>query len=140
MSSPIRLSAAIMTHPARRARALALKDSLPELSLRVVEDPDPYGAYSCSARTAVLAWGTVAHHATHHLVLQDDAVPVADLRERVLRAVGERPAAAISLYTEWASATSSAVRLAAWLGQPFAEVCDPYTPCIGLVLPHGGGP
>lgn len=135
MSSPIGLSAAIMTHPARRARALALRDSLPELSLQVVEDPDPYGPGSCSARTAVLAWGTVAPEATHHLVLQDDAVPVADLRERVLRRVGERPAAAISLYTEWASATSSAVHLAAWLGQPFAEVCDPYTPCIGLVLP-----
>ncbi|MFD9716113.1 hypothetical protein [Streptomyces sp. NPDC059076] len=135
MSLPVRLSAAIMTHPARRARALALRDGLPELSLQVVEDPDPYGPGSCSARTAVLAWGAMAPEATHHLVLQDDAVPVPDLRERVLRAVGERPAAAISLYTEWASATSSAVHLAAWLGQPFAEVCDPYTPCIGLVLP-----
>lgn len=131
---PILLSGAVMTHPARLAAAERLRDALPELGLVIALDPDP-GKPGSAARNAQRAWGMAAPAATHHLVLQDDADPCPRFVPTLLDAVAERPEAAISLFTEWGSQTSYAVRLAVLLGSRWAPVLDPYTPTVGLVLP-----
>ncbi|MET9232381.1 hypothetical protein [Lentzea sp. NPDC003310] len=135
MTSPsIRLSGAVMTHPKRVAAARALSDGLPELGLQVVVDPQPE-APPAALRTARLAWAAVGPDATHHLVLQDDAVPAADFLRRLEPLVAARPDAALSLFTEWGSRTSHVVRIAALLGYTMAPVVDDYIPAVGLVLP-----
>ncbi|GIH05754.1 hypothetical protein Rhe02_38210 [Rhizocola hellebori] len=134
MSEAIRLSAAVMTHPSRLPAAQALCDLHPELGLRIVVDPLPTGPPS-AARAAVRAWAAVDPDATHHLVLQDDVLLGESFAERLLAAIAQRPGDAICLFTEWACTTSYAVRLAAWLGHRWVEVCDPYLPTVASVLP-----
>lgn len=130
----VRLSAVVMAHPARLRRAEALRDRHPELNLSVVVDPAPDEGPS-ARRTARLAWQAVDSEATHHLVLQDDAVPCDGFLDHLLRAIAARPHDALSLQTEWGSKTSYAVRLAALCGAAWAEVVDHYVPDIGIVLP-----
>jgi hypothetical protein len=130
----LRLSGAVMTHPDRLSAARRLQEALPALDLEIIVDPDPEAGRS-SLRTARLAWAAVRPDATHHLVIQDDAIPCRDFTESVLAAVEARPAAAVSLFTEWGSRSSYSVRLAALRGRAWAEVIDNYTPSVGLVLP-----
>jgi hypothetical protein len=130
----VRLSAAVMTHPSRAVHAQRLRDRHPELALRLAVDPDP-DQPGGAMRTARLAWQAVAPDATHHLVVQDDTVLCESFLAHLLRAIEARPAQAISLYTEWGSETSYAVRLAALSGSAWAEVIDDYVPTQALVLP-----
>jgi hypothetical protein len=132
----VRLSAAIMTHPSRLARAVALRDRHPQLDLRVLVDPEPDGPPS-ALRSARLAWAAVDGSATHHLVLQDDAVLGTDCPGRLAALLSRRPDDAVCLFTEWGSATSFAVRLAALSGAGLAEVVDHYAPTVAAVLPAG---
>jgi hypothetical protein len=115
-------------------QARRLRDGHPELDLRVVVDPTP-DEVGGALRTARLAWDEVAPDATHHLVVQDDTVLCTGFREHLERAVAARPTEAVSLYTEWGSETSYAVRLAALTGSAWAEVVDDYVPTQALVLP-----
>ncbi len=131
----VRLSAAVMTHPGRLTAARALRDALPELDLRIVVDPDPGRPDSC-IRNSRRAWALSEPSATHHLVLQDDVRICSSFSARLLKAVGERPDEAVSLFTEWGSYTSYAVRLSALAGMTWAPVIDPYVPAVGLVLPR----
>ncbi|GAA0802213.1 hypothetical protein [Spirilliplanes yamanashiensis] len=128
----VKLSAAIMTHPARLDRARALRDRHPEHRFRIVVDPHPEQGPS-ALRTARLAWAAADPCATHHMVVQDDAV-LGD-PDSIEAAVRQRPTDALSLFTEWGSATSFAVRLAALAGVPWAETVDHYTPTVAAVLP-----
>lgn len=130
----IRLSAVVMTHPSRRRYADQMRDVHPDLELQVVEDPAPQLAPS-ALRTGRLAWDAVAPDATHHLVIEDDTRLCSGFPDIVLAAIAARPDHAISLYTEWGSETSYAVRLAALAGCPWAEVVDDYVPTQALVLP-----
>ncbi|MFC8626782.1 hypothetical protein [Streptomyces anulatus] len=132
--SDIRLSAAVMSHPRRAAAAHALADRFPDLNIRVVLDPDPEGPPT-ALRAARLAWAAVAPDATHHLVLQDDALPVEDFLARLHTLIAAQPDAALSLFTEWGSRTSYALRIAAMHGHRLAPVVDDYIPCVALVLP-----
>ncbi|WP_016910024.1 hypothetical protein [Streptomyces xiaopingdaonensis] len=132
----VSISAAVMAHPERAEAAHALAERLPELAPRVVYDPQPDGPPS-ALRTARLAWSLAAPDATHHVVLQDDAQPVADFLPRLRELLAARPTDAVSLFTEWGSRTAHAVRLAAMLGYTLAPVVDDYIPCVGLVLPTG---
>lgn len=130
------LSTVIMAHPSRLALAEALADRLPELKPDIVVDPDPHGPPS-SLRTAAVAWSFAPEHATHHLVLQDDAVPCAGFAEAVHAAIAQYPHAALSLFTEWTSMTAHHLRLAALAGATWAGVVDEYVPSVALVLPAG---
>ncbi|MFF2523656.1 hypothetical protein [Streptomyces liangshanensis] len=132
----VRLSTVVMAHPSRAAAAQLLCDSHPALEARVVTDPEPDGPPS-ALRTARLAWRSVAPGATHHLVLQDDAILAPDFADRVTALVSARPEAAVSLFTEWGSRTANAVRIAALLGHAWAPVVDDYLPSVALVLPAG---
>ncbi|WP_155368219.1 hypothetical protein [Catellatospora vulcania] len=128
------LSTVIMAHPSRLALAEALADSLPELKPDIVVDPDPHGPPS-SLRTAAVAWSFVPENATHHLVLQDDAVPCRGFAEAVHAAIGQYPHAALALFTEWTSMTAHHLRMAALAGGSWAGVVDEYVPSVALVLP-----
>jgi hypothetical protein len=134
VETAVRLSAVVMTHPSRLTRATALCARHPDLGLRVVVDPDP-GAGPSALRTARLAWAAADPTATHHLVVQDDAILVPDAAARIGAAVAQRPGDAISLFTEWGSVTASTVRLAALTGAAWAEVTEHYTPTVAAVLP-----
>jgi len=128
----VRLSAAIMSHPRRAAAARALAASLPELSPTVVFDPS---GSSGTLATARLAWATVGPGATHHLVLQDDALPCEDFAERVRDAITDHPVASLSFFDDWGGRTANMVRIAAMRGHRWAEVATSYVPAQALVLP-----
>lgn len=134
MSTEVRLSTAIMTHPARADEAAALAASLPELAPVVVVDRSEPG--SGNLGNALRAWARIGEDATHHLVLQDDVLPGEDFAEQVRRAVAARPEDAVSLFCEWGSRSASLVRAAAWHGWGWARAIDLYTPSQGLVMPR----
>jgi hypothetical protein len=129
-----RISTAVMTHPKRLEHARALRDSHPELGLRVVVDPDPEGPPS-SVRSARLVWEAAGADATHHLVLEDDVALCADFRDQVLAAVRARPDAVVSLHAAATSRTGFAGRLALLRGSPWTVPVGPYVPTVGVVLP-----
>ncbi|MFE2377231.1 hypothetical protein [Streptomyces sp. NPDC059398] len=133
-ATPIRLSVAVMSHPDRAAAAEALARRYPELRARVVLDPDPQGPPS-ALRTARRAWAAVEPDATHHLVLQDDALLADDFAARLAALITAYPRAALSLFAEWGSRSSYALRIAAMHGHHVAPVVDDYIPCVALVLP-----
>ncbi|MFE1272034.1 hypothetical protein [Streptomyces sp. NPDC058758] len=133
LSDPL-LSTVIMAHPRRRAEAQALVEAHPALAARVVTDPEPEGPPS-ALRTARRAWQAVAPGATHHLVVQDDALPAPGFAGTVAALAAARPEASLSLFTEWGSRTANAVRAAALLGHAWAPVVDDYLPSVALVLP-----
>ena len=130
----VAVSAAVMAHPSRSARAYRLAERLAVYRARVVLDPEPDGPPS-SLRTARRAWAAVGDDATHHLVIQDDAVPLPSLEAAVARAVASRRHDAVALFTEWGSYTSYALRLAALAGEAYAPILDRYVPSVALLLP-----
>jgi hypothetical protein len=132
--TPIRLSAAVMTHTARLRYAEELRARHPELDLQIVVDPKP-GGEGGSLRTARIAWDTVAADATHHLVVQDDSTLSGSFRQHLEQTIAAKPNYALSLYTEWGSQTSYAARLAALVGSAWTETIDHYVPTQALVLP-----
>ena len=138
MSTRVSLSTAIMTHPTRLDRARALRQRHPELDMRIVVDPLPEGE-RCTLRTAAAAWSAVGDGATHHLVVQDDAVLCDDFVNRLTAALEAYPADGLALFCEWGADTSFMLRLAAVGGIPWVEVTDHYVPSVALVLPAALG-
>ncbi|GAA4715888.1 hypothetical protein Prum_003800 [Phytohabitans rumicis] len=132
----VRLSAVVMHHPSRRDRIPALLRGCVPLDVRVVTDPDPGGPRS-PLRTAKLAWAAIAPGATHHLVLQDDAVPCAGFAEQVRAAVAQRPAHGIALHTDWLSPQNGYhARRAALVGAAWAPLSPTeWAPALGFLLP-----
>lgn len=90
METQVTLSVAVMAHPRRADQAKALAEVT---AAKLVWDTrnDEWDTGS----RALLAHDSAA---THHLVLQDDAVPVFDLRAHVTRAIAQHPDRIISLY------------------------------------------
>ncbi|MFE9245083.1 hypothetical protein [Nocardiopsis sp. NPDC006938] len=134
MTTAVRISCAVMTHPRRAGAARALAASLPELSPTVVTDPAPEGAPS-TLRTSLAAWAAVPDRATHHLVLQDDAEPRPGMIGALTALVTAHPREPLSLFCEWGSATATTARWAALGGHGLAECVDQYVPTVGLLLP-----
>lgn len=123
-----------MAHPARRGRAQDLVERHPELGLRIAFDPRP-SAPATALRAAREAWASCADDATHHLVLQDDAVLRDDFPDALPDLIRARSADALCLFAEWGGLAANAVRLAALLGHAWAEVVGEYVPSVGLILP-----
>ncbi|MGW4892735.1 hypothetical protein ACWEQL_10790 [Kitasatospora sp. NPDC004240] len=132
----IRISVAIMHHPSRTARLPALVRACLPLEARPVPDPDPYGLPS-PLRTAKRAWADIADGATHHLVLQDDAVPAEGFARLLTEAVAARPLSGLALYSNWNSPQNSyLVRRAVAAGSPWAPLSrTEWIPTQGFVLP-----
>lgn len=133
--SRIELSVAIMTHPDRLERALALRDRLrPDVEAEVVVDPEPEGP-RVALRSARLAWAAAADGATHHLVLQDDVSPCASMIETLTRFINIDSPEALSLFANWWTDTSCLIRCAALLDLGKVPVVDVYIPTQALVVP-----
>jgi hypothetical protein len=134
--SDVVLSIVIMHHPARHAALPRLLAACGDLPVRVVLDPDPNGPPS-PLRTAKRAWAAISDGATHHVVLQDDVIPVPGFERHLRRAVAARPDDGIALFTHWRSpqnaylARRAAAVTAAWAATSPAE----WTPTVGLCLP-----
>ncbi|MFF4751998.1 hypothetical protein ACWD5R_23050 [Streptomyces sp. NPDC002514] len=123
-----------MSHPRRSRTARNLIAKAPDGFLRLVLDPEPDGPPT-ALRTALSAWSAADPGATHHLVLQDDALPGPDFFDRVHDAVRGAPDAAIAFFTSWNSRNGAAVRMAALRGARWAVAAQEYTPTVALVLP-----
>lgn len=123
-----------MSHPRRREMAESLIERAPGGFLRLVLDPEPDGPPT-ALRTAAAAWSAADPEATHHLVLQDDALPGPGFFDRVEDVVRGAPHAAVALFTAWNSRNGAAVRMGALLGARWAAATREYTPTVALVLP-----
>ncbi|GAA0829358.1 hypothetical protein ACFQVD_14620 [Streptosporangium amethystogenes subsp. fukuiense] len=136
MACAPRISVAVMYHPARQERLARLARACLPLRIVPVADPDP-GSFPSPLRTAKRAWAAYGADATHHLVLQDDVLPVDGFSTHLLAAVAARPDDVLALYAHWNSPYNSyAIRQAAAGGAPWARlVPGEWTPAQGLVLP-----
>ncbi|QOC93480.1 hypothetical protein [Micromonospora craniellae] len=132
MSARTMLSAAVMAHPRRSVAVARLRQQLP--GLNVALDPRPDGPPT-SVRSAAIAWGAVAPDATHHLVLEDDALPCTDLLDGCTALARRFPAAAVALFVNDSARTAAVARMAVWSGRDVAPVIDIYVPTQGLILP-----
>jgi hypothetical protein len=86
----VRLSVAVMAHPARTQQAWWLAR---ELDAPIIWDRGA-GEWDTGAR----AWAAFTDTATHHLVIQDDAIPMPRLIEHAASAIAARPSSPISFY------------------------------------------
>ncbi|GII77819.1 hypothetical protein Sru01_28010 [Sphaerisporangium rufum] len=131
-----RVSVAVMYHPDRADRIPRLAEACRPLRPVPVPDPDP-GSFPSPLRTAKRAWQAYDPAATHHLVLQDDVLPVPGFAGHLLAAVDARPDDVLALYTHWNSPYNSyAVRQAAAAGAAWARlVPGEWAPAQGLLLP-----
>lgn len=134
MTRSIHISAAVLTHPARKHIAERLRDEHPGLDPLVVVDPRPSGPRGAQ-RSARLAWAAVPPHATHHLVMEDDVVVPPEFTAELYRVVAARPRDALSLFSEWGSRSTQAARIAALTGAPWVDVMADYVPTQALVMP-----
>ncbi|MEE2040490.1 hypothetical protein Q8791_25030 [Nocardiopsis sp. CT-R113] len=136
-SSPsVVLSAAVMSHPDRRACAQRVLDALALPGAALALDPDPDGPPS-SLRSSQVAFSLAgAAESTHHLVLQDDVRLSDDFLESVRSAVESHPDAALALFVEWGSRTACLARWAVFAGAGAVPVINPYMPTLGMVLPR----
>src|SRR5215472_752344 len=128
------LSAAVMAHPSRAAAGRRLVDALGGVP-RLVLDPAPDGPPG-SLRAAVAAWAARPAGATHHLVLQDDAIPAPGFLAAAEAAAAELPEAALAFYASWTSWNGALTRLAVRSGRAWSEtIAADTTPTVALVLP-----
>lgn len=142
----IRLSVAVMHHPARgdellRRCILAVLDSATDdlvHDMGPAVDPCPDGPRS-PWRTASKAWRETPLDCTHRLVLQDDALPCADFLPRLHTAIEAAPDVPLALFFGVGSFPLGIYR--------YADACrageDRYplphvgwVPCVALVLPR----
>lgn len=106
MTEACTLSVAIMHAPwskPRAARVEALAASVGPA--HIVHAVRGAGVWDTARRA--WEWGA-GDGASHHLVLQDDAIPCAGFRDRVLEAIAARPRHVVTLYTHRAQQVAAA--------------------------------
>lgn len=111
------LAIVVMAHPRRRARAQLLAEYVKAEA--IIWDHEQRGEWDTGSR----AWSAATEYDTSHsLVIQDDAEPLADLRQLVIQALGTMPESPISLYlgqkkpSRWAGNVQDAVEEAEVVG------------------------
>ncbi|MFJ5265701.1 hypothetical protein ACIQAC_35105 [Streptomyces sp. NPDC088387] len=130
----VRLSVVVMSHPRRLDTARRLAARLGP-STRVVLDPEPLGPPS-ALRTALLAWRQCPDATTHHAVLQDDVLPVADAPHRMRQAAAEHPDTVLTFYANSISWNGAAARAAVLSGHTWLPpVRGEYFPTLAVVMP-----
>lgn len=134
----VRLAAWITHHPSRPTLPLRLT-ALLDGPARLVFDPRPHGAVN-PWRTFRRALETAATDttATHHLFLQDDALPCPGLCAAAAHAASWRPGAIICLFVnDLATQTSLRIRDAAARGAGWAPVVgERFVPTVATVWPR----
>lgn len=108
----MRLSGAIMAHPVRTAHAEALREAL-DRPVPIVYDENPKPSTDPRQRWKVgrECWASYDADADWHIVIQDDAVPCADMLaglEHALHVIG--PEGFVSAFTGWGKPTHHHVR------------------------------
>jgi nucleoside-diphosphate-sugar epimerase len=106
--------------------------------LDLIIDPEPDGPPT-ALRTSIKAWSSIPAGSTHHLVLEDDAVPSAGFMRQVERAAAAAPDAAIAFYTNWQSRNGAAVRLGVLCGARWTVAVEEYSPTVALLMPSSVG-
>ncbi|MGW1062120.1 NAD-dependent epimerase/dehydratase family protein [Micromonospora rubida] len=132
--TPVRLSAAVMTHPKRLAEAEELAATDARGRVQVIVDPEPDGRPT-ALRVAPLSWSCVEPDATHHLVFQDDVVVADGFYDHAERAAVAVPDEAIAFYAGWEARNGAVARLAALTGAEWAYALQEHVPCQALMLP-----
>ncbi|MDL4774223.1 MULTISPECIES: hypothetical protein [Thermomonosporaceae] len=135
-TAPVRFSVVMMHHPRRADRLPKVLAAFAPLRPRIVPDPVPDGPPS-PLRTAKRAWADIEDGATHHLVLQDDAVPVPDFVRHLWEAVTALPEHGIAMYSHWDSPQNSYLARRATVADRAYAPLSPaeWTPTQGFVLP-----
>lgn len=123
-----------MAHPRRAESAQALVAQLHRFPVRVVFDPDP-DAKPSTVRTAHEAWRPWDSQATHHMVLQDDAILHPAFEDQVLAAATAQPESILSFFSEWGSFTSHALRVAALAKYSWVVQSDVYLGTQAALMP-----
>lgn len=135
----IRLSVAVQHHPSRTHLLPALLAALEPLDIDVITDPDPDGRPSpwrcyreCLERLP--GW------ATHHLIVQDDAVPCAGFAQAAVAAITARPDRPIAFFVGGTPRDLAIACLKA--GKVGERWCDlsPFSaafPCVAASWPTG---
>lgn len=128
------LSVSVMAHPSRKVEAESLAESLAGFPVRIVYDPEPDAGKS-TVRVAREAWIPWCPEASHHMVIQDDCSLLGQFEAQVSKAVEHQPTAVLSLFSEWGSYTSGAVRIAALGGYAWVVPTDTYVPTQAAIMP-----
>lgn len=134
MREEVILSVTVMAHPRRRERASQLAARLQRFGATVAYDPEP-DATPSAMRTAKLAWGSFNAAATHHMVIQEDAMLPQNFAATVLKAISLQPNRLLSLCSDWTTRTGQAVRIAARQGRNWAPLCDLSVWAPAVVMP-----
>jgi hypothetical protein len=125
----------IAAHPARECAARALAARIGTEITNIVYDPDPDGRPN-ALRTAALAWNRCTPGSSHHLVLQDDVLPVAGLLAAVGQAIRSFPHDVLAFYAHGTTWNGAAGRLAVLSGRSWVRVMpDEYFPSQAAVMP-----
>lgn len=130
------LTASVMTHPRRAARAEGLRSEIGLEQAWAAVDPRPEGPSSALRATRVAFGQAAREEGGHHLVLQDDAILSPGFVDAVRDAVRAFPEAALSFFVEWGSRTAYLARWAAFTGADAVPVINPYMPILATVLPR----
>jgi len=125
----VRLSATIMTHPARERLERRLRDAIQWPVTSVVDDG--IGAW----KTARAAWLTSHQEATHHVVFEDDAVPCRDVMNSMRVALEAVPNQVVSFFSfrRWADGKSP-ISLAREAGSSWGT-CDIAATNVAIAMP-----
>ena len=117
-----------MTHPKRASKLGALRASIPGLIVVTDPAPDEPGQWSCARE----AWQAYGDDATHHLVIEDDAVPCAAFSRAVERVVAARPEHALGLWANHRAITDGLAR-----GKTIVRAPRDFCGTVAIVLPVG---
>jgi FAD/FMN-containing dehydrogenase len=134
----VSLSFAIQHHPSRADLLPRLLEAVPEAF--VCSDPEPETKLNWPVGR--LAWGSFSKDATHHVVLEDDAIPCAHFREAVELAIAARPTYCLSFWANKKEVGEALVNRFAWVRSPkfYGTVCVALpTPWILAFIEWGDG-
>jgi hypothetical protein len=132
-AASVNVSVAVQHHPARAHLLDRLVDALG--GAEVVVDPDPDSPYRSPFRTYMEALRRTPTGATHRLIVQDDALPCAGFRDRMLEAVAEKPDVLVALFAPGASTHRVPITRAALAGERWAQLRPTWVPTVALVWP-----
>lgn len=123
----MKVSYAIQHHPSRADLLPRILSAVPDAV--VATDPEPETKLNWPV--GKLAWSSFEPGATHHVVLEDDAIPCAHFREAIELAIAARPTYCLSF---WANKKQVGEALA--LGYSWVRSPKFYgTVCVALPVP-----
>jgi hypothetical protein len=129
----VRLSVCVQHHP---ARAHLLADLLTALGeAEVVIDPNPESRVRSAFRCYLECLRRTPADATHRLIVQDDAMPCDDFRQRVEAVIAERPDVLIPLFVPHTAELCRRVIQARDRGERWARMPIMWLPTVALVWP-----